>query len=103
MENLIPHLETMFKFMTQSLPRPLIAALLFRLVILQLASRIVAKMGDDAWEDDDASVGWEGRPVSRESIREDTVLIKVTEHKYHQFVIDLSTNHLYNGVFASSP
>lgn len=61
-ENLIPHLETMFKFMTQSLPRPLIAALLFRLVILHLASRIVAKMGDDGWEDDDASVGWEGRP-----------------------------------------
>jgi len=61
-ENLIPHLETMFKFMTQSLPRPLIAALLFRLVILHLASRIVAKMGDDGWDDDDTSVGWEGRP-----------------------------------------
>lgn len=63
-DNLIPHLETMFKFMTQSLPRPLIAALLFRLVILQLASRIVAKMGDDGWENDEGSDGWDGRPVS---------------------------------------
>jgi hypothetical protein len=31
-------------------------------VILHLASRIVAKMGDDGWDDDDTSVGWEGRP-----------------------------------------
>lgn len=63
-ENLIPHMETMFKFITQALPRPLIAALLFRLAILQMASRIVAKMGDDGWEEDDASNGWEGRPSS---------------------------------------
>lgn len=63
-ENLIPHLETMFKFMTQSLPRPLIAALLFRLVILHRASRIVAKMSDDGWDEDDGAAGWEGRPSS---------------------------------------
>ncbi|KAG8817570.1 hypothetical protein FRC17_011170 [Serendipita sp. 399] len=64
-ENLIPHLETMFKFITQSLPRPLIAALVFRLTILQMASGIVAKMGDEGWDDDDPSLGWEGRPSSR--------------------------------------
>jgi hypothetical protein len=63
LDNLIPHLETMVKFLTQSLPRPLIAALLFRLVILHLASRIVASMGDDPWDDDDGSVGWENKPV----------------------------------------
>ncbi|KAG8757957.1 hypothetical protein FRC14_001082 [Serendipita sp. 396] len=64
-ENLVPHLETMFKFITQSLPRPLIAALIFRLTILQIASQIVAKMGDDGWEDDDVGLGWESRPSSR--------------------------------------
>ena len=93
-------METMFKFITQALPRPLIAALLFRLAILQMASRIVAKMGDDGWEEDDASVGWEGRPV-RSLLTRAAQDSKSVELAPDQPDPHLSTNHLHHCLLKS--
>ena len=58
---MIPHLQNALSFVTHTLPRPVLAALIFRLTILHFASRVVAKMTDDRWGDDDA-IG-EGRTV----------------------------------------
>jgi len=58
---MMPHLQNALGFFTHTLPRPVLAALIFRLTILHFASRVVAQMTDDRWGDDDATV--EGRPV----------------------------------------
>jgi hypothetical protein len=58
---MIPHLQNALSFVTHTLPRPVLAALIFRLTILHFASRVVAQMTDDRWGDDDATI--EGRPV----------------------------------------
>jgi len=60
--NMIPHLQNALGFFTHTLPRPVLAALIFRLTILHFASRVVARMTDDRWGDDDAT--GEGRTSS---------------------------------------
>ena len=59
--NITPHLQNALNFFTHALPRPVLAALIFRLTILHFASRVVAQMTDDRWGDDDSTI--EGRPV----------------------------------------
>ena len=55
-------------FITNTLPKPVIVALLFRLAVLQAASRILPTIGTDPWDDpgvpeDD---GWaDMRPTTR--------------------------------------
>lgn len=53
---MIPHLQNALSFFTHTLPRPVLAALIFRLTILHFASRVVARMTDDRWGDDDTTV-----------------------------------------------
>jgi hypothetical protein len=63
--NLIPHLETLLNFVTNTLPKPVLVALLYRLTILHLASRILPTIGVDNWdssEGDDDGV-WDPRPT----------------------------------------
>ncbi|KAJ7492666.1 hypothetical protein FB451DRAFT_1336530 [Mycena latifolia] len=63
--NLLPHFEALFNFIRHTLPKPVLFALLYRLTILQLASRILPTIGADSFDDtygvDDT---WEDRPTS---------------------------------------
>ncbi|KAI6007295.1 hypothetical protein EDD15DRAFT_2153628 [Pisolithus albus] len=64
LSNILPHLQTLVNFITNTLPKPVLVALVYRLAILQLASRILPTIGADAWEADESSDGWDGRPTS---------------------------------------
>ncbi|KAH6917522.1 hypothetical protein BKA70DRAFT_1367938 [Coprinopsis sp. MPI-PUGE-AT-0042] len=64
--NLVPHLQTLLNFVINTLPKPVLIALCYRLAILQSASRILPTIGADSWEvdysnDDDE---WDHRPTS---------------------------------------
>jgi hypothetical protein len=51
-------------FVTNTLPKPVLVALLYRLAILHLASHILPTIGADSWESEDGvDDGWDGRPV----------------------------------------
>ncbi|KIJ45664.1 hypothetical protein M422DRAFT_166584 [Sphaerobolus stellatus SS14] len=64
--NMLPHLQTLVSFIKHTLPRPLLASLFYRLIILHLASRILPTIGSDAWDADvGVDGGWEGRPTSK--------------------------------------
>jgi len=63
--NIIPHLQTLVNFVTNTLPKPVLVALLYRLTILHLASRILPTIGADSWEaEQGVDDGWDGRPTS---------------------------------------
>jgi len=65
LSNILPHLQTLVNFITNTLPKPVLVALFYRLTILQFASRILPTIGADAWESDDSTNnGWDGRPTS---------------------------------------
>ncbi|KAL4070901.1 hypothetical protein J3A83DRAFT_4358965 [Scleroderma citrinum] len=64
LSNILPHLQTLVNFIANTLPKPVLVALLYRLAILQFASRILPTIGVDAWEIGDSSDGWGGRPTS---------------------------------------
>ncbi|KAG0708813.1 hypothetical protein DFH29DRAFT_341621 [Suillus ampliporus] len=62
LSNILPHLQTLVNFITNTLPKPVLVALLYRLSILQVASRILPTIGADDWESDqDVN---DGRPTS---------------------------------------
>ncbi|KAJ7038248.1 hypothetical protein C8F04DRAFT_1209538 [Mycena alexandri] len=62
--NLMPHFVALLNFIRHTLPKPVLFALSYRLMILQLASRILPTIGADSFDDtygvDDT---WEDRPV----------------------------------------
>lgn len=59
-------MQTLVNFVTSTLPKPVLVALLYRLSILQFASRILPTIGADSWESEDGvDDGWDGRPVSQ--------------------------------------
>jgi hypothetical protein len=63
--NIIPHLQALVNFVTNTLPKPVLIALLYRLTILHLASRILPTIGADSWEaEQGVDDGWDGRPTS---------------------------------------
>jgi len=61
--NIIPHLQTLLNFVANTLPKPVLIALLYRLTILNLASRILPTIGAHAWESEGVDAGWDERPV----------------------------------------
>ncbi|KAH8835297.1 hypothetical protein DL96DRAFT_1573659 [Flagelloscypha sp. PMI_526] len=63
--NLLPHLETLLNFVTNTLPKPVLVGLMYRLTILHLASRILPTIGADSWEsaDGDDDGVWDPRPT----------------------------------------
>ncbi|KAJ6621694.1 hypothetical protein B0H10DRAFT_1789541 [Mycena sp. CBHHK59/15] len=64
--NILPHFEALLNFIRHTLPKPVLFALLYRLTILQLASRILPTIGADSWElTDGVDDTWEDRPVRR--------------------------------------
>lgn len=63
--NLVPHLQTLLNFVINTLPKPVLIALCYRLAILQGASRILPTIGVDSWEVDyDGDDEWDHRPTS---------------------------------------
>ncbi|KZS95992.1 hypothetical protein SISNIDRAFT_548113 [Sistotremastrum niveocremeum HHB9708] len=65
-ENILPHMKTMLSFITNTLPKPVLLSLLYRLTVLHLSSRILPEIGADAWESEGGIDGdWDGRPTSR--------------------------------------
>jgi hypothetical protein len=62
--NILPHLQTLVNFIINTLPKPVLVALLYRLAILHFASRILPTIGADSWESEDGvDDGWDGRPT----------------------------------------
>jgi hypothetical protein len=52
-------------FVLNTLPKPVLIALMYRLSILQLASRILPTIGADSWASDEGvHDGWDERPAS---------------------------------------
>ena len=63
----MPHLQTLVNFVTNTLPKPVLVALVYRLTILLGAARVLPSIGADSWEADyGVDDGWDGRPVSTE-------------------------------------
>ncbi|KAG5647942.1 hypothetical protein DXG03_006976 [Asterophora parasitica] len=63
--NILPHFQALLNFVMNTLPKPVLFALLYRLAILHFASRILPTIGADSWESDDGvHDGWEDRPTS---------------------------------------
>jgi len=64
--NILPHIQNLVNFITNTLPKPVLIALLYRLLILHFASQILPTIGADSWEAeagvDDTS--WSDRPTS---------------------------------------
>ncbi|TDL28627.1 hypothetical protein BD410DRAFT_711475 [Rickenella mellea] len=66
LSNILPHLQTLVNFITNTLPKPVLIALFYRLTILHLASYILPTIGGDSWEQEyGVDDGWEGRPTSK--------------------------------------
>lgn len=60
-------MQTLINFVTNTLPKPVLFALAYRLSVLHLASYILPTIGADSWEleyGDDES--WSARPVGSE-------------------------------------
>ncbi|GAW06118.1 glutamine amidotransferase [Lentinula edodes] len=53
--NLKPHFDVLQNFVTNTLPKPLLITLVYRLSILQYASRILPTIGTDNWDSDNDS------------------------------------------------
>lgn len=64
LSNLLPHFQTLINFLINTLPKPVLIALLYRLFILHMASRILPTIGADDWSPEDSDNPWEDRPVS---------------------------------------
>lgn len=60
--NLKPHFDVLQNFVTNTLPKPLLITLVYRLSILQYASRILPTIGTDNWDSDNGTE--EDRPTS---------------------------------------
>ena len=72
--NILPHIQTLVNFVTNTLPKPVLAALVYRLAILLGAARVLPSIGADSWEADyGVDDGWDGRPVSTELTKLDNV------------------------------
>jgi len=66
LSNIMPHLQTLVNFVTNTLPKPVLVALVYRLTILLGAARVLPSIGVDPWEADySTDDGWDGRPTSK--------------------------------------
>lgn len=66
LSNIMPHLQTLVNFVTNTLPKPVLVALVYRLTILLGAARVLPSIGVDPWEADyGIEDGWDGRPTSK--------------------------------------
>lgn len=80
LSNILPHLQALLVFITNTLPKPVLVALLYRLVVLHFASQILPTIGADSWE---ADVGDE-RPVSAKFVIIKSIELNGSEHIRHR-------------------
>ncbi|KAG6862360.1 hypothetical protein C0995_011800 [Termitomyces sp. Mi166 len=67
--NILPHFRALLNFVINTLPKPVLLALLYRLAILHFASRILPTIGADSWESEEGvHDSWENRPVNSEIV-----------------------------------
>ena len=102
LSNILPHLQALAVFITNTLPKPVLVALLYRLVVLHFASQILPAIGADSWETE-AGVdhGWDERPVSS-SISIASPILKsdvFTDVQAHAPSLDLPTINIRDGIF----
>ncbi|KAF8632616.1 hypothetical protein AX15_001818 [Amanita polypyramis BW_CC] len=64
LSNLLPHFQTLLNFLINTLPKPVLITLLYRLFILHMASRILPTIGAGNWSEDDLDSTWESTPTS---------------------------------------
>ena len=65
LSNILPHMQTLMNFVSNTLPKPVLFALVYRLIVLHFASRILPNIGADSWDGEDGvDNGWDERPVS---------------------------------------
>ncbi|KIO18403.1 hypothetical protein M407DRAFT_31953 [Tulasnella calospora MUT 4182] len=70
LSNLLTHLSKLLSFITHTLPKPLLVSLLYRLLILQLASKILPQIGSNSWSDEKEQHGTvEGEEADWEELR----------------------------------
>ncbi|RDX55776.1 hypothetical protein OH76DRAFT_1396116 [Lentinus brumalis] len=66
LSNILPHLQTLANFVSNTVPKPVLFALVYRLSVLHFGSRILPTIGADSWESENGvDDGWEGRPTSK--------------------------------------
>ncbi|CAL1695678.1 unnamed protein product [Somion occarium] len=66
LENILPHLQTLVTFITNTLPKPVLVALLYRLLVIHFASRVLPTIGADSWDNEPGvDDGWDARPTSK--------------------------------------
>ncbi|TFY82648.1 hypothetical protein EWM64_g1366 [Hericium alpestre] len=85
LSNILPHLHTLTTFVTNTLPKPVLIALVYRLVILLGAAQILPTIGADSWETEyGVDDGWDGRPTSKLTkillTYRQTILVTVYSH-----------------------
>lgn len=105
LSNILPHLQTLVNFITNTLPKPVLVALFYRLTILQFASRILPTIGADAWESDDSTNdGWDGRPVRppRSFCTQLTVRKCLADIDVDSLPADIPTTDICHGVLTSA-
>jgi len=65
LSNLLPHFQSLLNFLINTLPKPVLIGLLYRLFILHMASRILPTIGADSWsQEGDEDAVWDSRPTS---------------------------------------
>jgi len=77
LQNILTHLSKLLSFITHTLPKPLLISLLYRLTILQLASKILPQIGDNSWPSDELSSQGGGEDVPWNEMRPSSRLTKV--------------------------
>ena len=62
---ILPSIQNLINFITNTLPKPVLVALVYRLVILNLAFQILPTIGADSWETEvGVDDSWGDRPTS---------------------------------------
>jgi hypothetical protein len=90
----MPHLQTLVNFVTNTLPKPVLVALVYRLTILLGAARVLPSIGADPWDADyGVDDGWESRPVSAELPPDCTVPHGPLDIETYTCPVDISSIH----------
>jgi hypothetical protein len=89
--------------MINTLPKPVLIALLYRLTILQLASRILPTIGGDSWDSEEGvDDGWADRPVSLDTYFCELFLKEISaDVNAHSYAPDLSAINFYHSLLPS--
>ena len=88
--------------MTNTLPKPVLAALVYRLTILLGAARVLPSIGADSWEADyGVDDGWDGRPVSTELAKLDNISKITSDLEAHTYTLNVSSVHSGHRLFTS--